>query len=334
MSVAIVAWCRFQARTTALAVALGAQAHYISGSSSGRAKLFLPVRYLGHAARMWLFLRQLSPRTLIVITAPVFAPLVGWLWCAIHRRHLVIDCHPGALHSQLWRWARPIHRWLFCHAQVVLVHTEDDERLVSAWGAHALFLPDDLAHQRQAMPQPQRTRPSVLVAGVLDPDEPVVELLAAATLIPDVQVRLTGNADRLPWKVRSAAPPNVVFLGYLPYGQFLGEMLAADVVAVFTTDPHVMSRAGQDAIGLGRPLVASRLPWLRGRFQDAALFCANEPAAMAQALKRALQDQASLAERSRHQQVVLRGWRERGLAQLRLELAELPSPSWAGLGRG
>jgi hypothetical protein len=92
------------------------------------------------------------------------------------------------------------------------------------------------------------------------------------------------------------------------------------VVGVFTSDPHVMSRAGQDAIGLGRPLVISDLPWLRNRFRDAAVFCANEPGAMAQALRRALSNQASLVERSRQLETILRATRERGLAQLKVRL--------------
>jgi len=88
-----------------------------------------------------------------------------------------------------------------------------------------------------------------------------------------------------------------------------------------------MSRAGQDAIGLGRPLVISDLPWLRNRFRGAALFCANEPAAMAQALRRALLNQASLVLKSRQLETVLRATRERGLAQLKVRLeAEAVAP--------
>ena len=160
MNVLVVAWCQFQARTTALAAALGAEAHYINDAPFGRSKLLTPLRYLARGAHMWRLLQRTSPRTLIVITAPVFAPMVGWLWCALHRRRLVVDCHPGALHFRRWRWARSIHRPLLRRARLALVHTPDDERLVNSWGARALFLPDDLAHENQAFRQARRANRS------------------------------------------------------------------------------------------------------------------------------------------------------------------------------
>src|SRR5438128_5475631 len=184
MNVLVVAWCQFQARTTALAAALGAEAHYINDAPFGRSKLLTPLRYLARGAHMWRLLQRTSPRTLIVITAPVFAPMVGWLWCALHRRRLVVDCHPGALHFRRWRWARSIHRRLLRRARLALVHTPDDERLVNSWGARALFLPDDLAHENQAFRQARRANRSILVAGTFDPDEPIRALLAAAALVP------------------------------------------------------------------------------------------------------------------------------------------------------
>src|SRR5438270_1339008 len=274
MNVVVVAWCPFQARTSALARELGTEPHYVDDAPLGRSLPLTPLRYLARGLHMWRLLQRTDPRTLIVITAPVFAPLVGWLWCALHRRQLVVDCHPGVLHFRRWRWALPIHRRLFRHAGLVLVHTPDDERLVNSWGAPALFLPDDLALQSQALPMPRHTTtPSIVVAGTFDPDEPISALLAAAALVPDMELRLTGDPERLPAALRSSAPKNVTFLGYLAYDRFLGEMLAADAVAVFTTDPHVMSRAGQDAIGLGRPLVSSDRPWLRSRFAETAVLC-------------------------------------------------------------
>ncbi|TMD62411.1 MAG: glycosyltransferase family 4 protein, partial [Chloroflexi bacterium] len=298
----------------------------------GRSLPLTPLRYLARGLHMWRLLQRTDPRTLIVITAPVFAPLVGWLWCALHRRQLVVDCHPGVLHFRRWRWALPIHRRLFRHARLVLVHTPDDERLVNSWGAPALFLPDDLALQSQALPMPRHTTtPSIVVAGTFDPDEPISALLAAAALVPDMELRLTGDPERLPAALRSSAPKNVTFLGYLAYDRFLGEMLAADAVAVFTTDPHVMSRAGQDAIGLGRPLVSSDRPWLRSRFAETAVLCENEPEAIARALQEALRQQVSLAQRSRERALTLRAWRDHGLEQLKLAVSPLSLPSRRGV---
>ena len=101
--------------------------------------------------------------------------------------------------------------------------------------------------------------------------------------MPEVEVLLTGDTNRVPARVRHTASANAVFTGWLPYSTFLGELLSADAVAVFSTDPHIMNRAAFESVGLGRPLVLSDHAGLRERFGAAALFAPNRPAAMADA---------------------------------------------------
>src|SRR5262249_26009213 len=108
--------------------------------------------------------------------------------------------------------------------------------------------------------------------------------------------------------------------GFLPYRTFLGEMRAAHVVAVFSTDPHIMNRAAFEAAGIGRPMVLSDLAGLRARFGNGALFSANRPEAMAAALRRALADLDRLAVRSRAMAEELRQQRVEALARLQAML--------------
>lgn len=182
------------------------------------------------------------------------------------------------------------------------------------WGP-ALVLPDDVADRNEAGPVSKHDSPSVLVAGSFDSNEPVAEAIAASALMPEFAMRFTGDPAELPSRLKGSAPANVAFTGYLPYGQFLGEMLAADVVAVFSTDPYIMNRAAFEAVGLGKPLVLSDLPGLRSRFGPAAVFCRNEPAAMADALRRAQQEKLVLAQRSQRLATRLRSEREESLAR-------------------
>lgn len=314
------AWCRFQPRTSALALALGGRGCFISGSRFANRGALLPLRYLSDARRTWRLLQQHNPGLVVAITPPVFAPLTAWLWCRLHRRLLVIDCHTDTFHSRKWRWALPLHRWLTHRARAVLLHTEEAEVLVRRWGSPAILLPDDLPEAREATAQPVGLLPRIVVAGALDAQEPVAEALDAAALLPGVEVRVTGDPNRIPPPVRRRVPANVVLTGYLPYGEFLGELLAADVVAAFSTDPHIMNRAAFEAVGLARALVLSDHAGLRARFGEAALYCTNKAAAMAQTLQRALDDRVRLAEESARAQARLRAQREEGLGQLRARL--------------
>ncbi len=197
------------------------------------------------------------------MTPPVVLPLLAWFWCRWTRTPLVIDCHTDTFHAPKWAWARPLLKRLFADCRAVLVHTEEAEGIAEAWGAPAMLLPDDVPDPGEAEQAARGSRPRVLVAGSLDAKEPVAEAIEAARRLSDCEVRFTGDVRALPVRLRATAPDNLVFTGYLPYRRFLGEMLAADVVAVFSADPHIMNRAAFEAAGLGRPLVLSDLAGLR-----------------------------------------------------------------------
>ena len=317
--VVAVAWDNYQGRTEALAEALGGRAWYIR--SRPQQKALLPVRYVVDSIRTWSLLRRHRPTVLIVITPPVVAPLVAWLWCLTHRCHLVVDCHTGAFHSWKWRWSARLLRPVCRRAAAALVHTIEDEELVEGWGARALLVPDDLPDERQASHALRVSGLRVVVAGSLDGNEPVAEAVEAARLAPEIEFRLTGDEHRVPLPIRHGAPDNATFTGWLDYPTFLGELLAADVVAVFSTDPHIMNRAAFEAVGLGRPLVLSDLPGLRSRFGDAALFATNDPRSMAGAVRQALGMQDELAARSTALQARLAAQHEQGLARLKAVVA-------------
>jgi glycosyltransferase involved in cell wall biosynthesis len=318
----VVAWATFQPRTRSLAAALEGRPVFIS---SGLGRALPPIRYAQAAVQTWRLLRRESPERVLVVTPPVFAPLVCWLWCAMRRRQLVIDCHTGTLGSTKWGWADPLHRWLMRRATMTLLHTDELRALVGGWGAPALLFPDDLPEASEAAAQPAPRRETVLVAGSFDGNEPVAAVVEAARLLPETELRLTGDPELLPPGVKESAPPNVVFTGFLPYPAFLGELMAAHVVAAFSTDPEIMNRAAFEAVGLGRPLVLSDLPGLRRRFGAAAVFAANRPEEMAAALREGLDHRQELEGRSESLAVELRSQRADALSvlQRRLELGEV-----------
>ena len=313
--IAAIAWDNYQGRTQALASTLGGTAWYLRSRPTQR-QLVL-IRYLVDGIKMWRLLEAHRPRVLLTISPPLLPPLIGWLWCSTHECLLIIDCHTGTLHSRRWRWLTWLLKPACRSAVATLVHTTGDEELILGWKAQAILVPDELPDPGLAELVPPKTHPCVVVAGSLDGNEPVAATVAAARLVPEIELRLTGRPDLVAAAVRRDAPPNVVFTGWLRYPKFLGELCAADAVAVLSTDPHIMNRAAFETIGLGRPLLLSDLPGLRARFGPAAIFTANEPQAIAHALRQALAQREDLARRSVELRSQLAIQHEEALARLR-----------------
>jgi glycosyltransferase involved in cell wall biosynthesis len=310
------AWCEFQPRTQALARTLGGEAHFII---AGRrlARGLLPIRYVIDASATWRLLDRRDPGVVIAVSPPFLAPMVAWLWCGAHRRTLVIDCHTDAFSGSHWGWTKPIHRWLARRCAAVTLHTAAARDEVAGWGTPALLLPDDLPDSAEAAAASTPAGPMVLVAGGLDSEEPVAATLAAARLMPEVEFRLTGDPRRLGDGIVAGAPENAHFTGWLDYPKFLGQVQVADVVAALTHDAGIMNRAAYEAVGLGKPIVLSNSPGRRERFGAVAVFTANTPAAIASAVRQALEEKAELGERSRGLRAELAADHEQGIATLR-----------------
>src|SRR5215469_11502644 len=192
-----VAWAAQQPRTSGLASALRGEAVFVT-SPLPRRQVTAPLRYAWCAVRTWRLLERRQPSCVVVIAPPVVAPIVAAVWCRLRRRPLVVDCHTGTFHSRRWAWARPLYRQLLPHCRAVLAHTDEALALVRSWGAPGLLLPDDVPGAADASEPRPSHEVAVLVAGSLDENEPVAEALAAAALLPDVSVRVTGDPALVP----------------------------------------------------------------------------------------------------------------------------------------
>lgn len=322
----VLAWVDFQARSQALAEAMGGRVRFVTRSASMRRPYLLPLRYVVNAVETWRLLSRERPHTVIVITPPVFAPLVAWAWCRLNGARIAMDCHTAAFDHK-WAWTRPIHRWLAARMAAVMGHTDDAVSVMRAWTPTALLLPDDVPDGSavnaglypRATHAPARGR--VVIAGGLNAEEPVVESIEAARLLPDVEFLFTGDPDNVSADVVSGAPSNAIFTGWLQYPRFLAALANSDVVATFSVGPHMMNRAAFEAVGLGRALVLSDYPGLRSRFGDAAVYCPNDPAAMAAAIDCALRDRPRLEQLSEATGVRLQASRDAALRWLKVLVA-------------
>ncbi len=154
-------------------------------------------------------------------------------------------------------------------------------------------------------------RPLVVYTGGLLAWKGVDLLVDAAAELPDAEVAIVGgmDADVARLRERAAGRRNVRLLGFRPPGEVPAWVAAADVgVVPNRSHPAISARYTSplkvfEAMAVGLPLVASDLPSLREVLgEDAVYFAPDDAAALAAALRRALDDaelRARISERLR-----------------------------------
>jgi glycosyltransferase involved in cell wall biosynthesis len=176
--------------------------------------------------------------------------------------------------------------------------------------------PDAAAGRPERLPDRPPDGRTVVYAGQLYPWKGVGTLIRALPLLPDVRLKIVGGLaadDPHAAALRTLAQQlgverRIDFIGFLPHAR-VAEAIASGAAAVVPLPDNPMARFFTSPLKLfeymaaGLPIVASDLPALREVLADdrnSLLVPPDDPAALAAALRRLLDDEA-LAERLRAQ---------------------------------
>jgi hypothetical protein len=133
-------------------------------------------------------------------------------------------------------------------------------------------------------------------------DEPVTDLMAAAALVPEMTMVLTGRPPR---EVVEAAPANVQFTGWLERPEYESLLAGSAGVVCLTDRDQTMQMGAYEGAEHGVPLLLSDRQVLRECFPEGALFLRDhEPKTIAEGLRSLIAQAVALrseAERTRRQ---------------------------------
>jgi glycosyltransferase involved in cell wall biosynthesis len=214
---------------------------------------------------------------------------------------VVIDSHPVAFAfdgSPFDRVMLPLLRLLASRVDACLVTTDELREQVQRWGGSGLVFHEAPPEWSADGPRPKVEPGSVLFVSTFAPDEPLVEVLGAARLLPNVRFRITGDLRRLSPGVRQLAPGNVEWLGYLTGDSYPGALRQAQVVLTLTERRQSVPRSAYEAVYAERPLVTTDWPHMAELFPH-AMRVTNNANSIAQGLRRALASNGELQEAAR-----------------------------------
>jgi glycosyltransferase involved in cell wall biosynthesis len=270
-------------RSQAFARELGIDVSFISATSR-RGRLVAPYRYVVQGLRtLWILFRR-RPRIVFVQSPPSVAVIVVWFYAWLAGARFVVDAHSCAMRSVYWTRPRWLYRRLARRAAATIVTSEHYAGSLRDQGGTSLVIRDVPTTFPTDPTFPVDGRFNVMVVNSFGPDEPLDEIVRAASELDDVVFYVTGDGSRAGRKVPSA-PANVRFTGFLPEASYHALMAASQAVMCLTTHDHTMQRGACEALWMGKPIITSKWPLLQDYFDRGTVHVDNTAAGIQRAVR-------------------------------------------------
>jgi len=292
-----IAWVPFQRRAQSLASSFDLNVRYYHYNWGERGRLFRLFSWFAKSLATIRDLFKYKPDYVFIQLAPTPLLYTTALYCFFTRCCYIPDCHNTMLydaHNIHWPFAKTLLR----RAHLLLVHNEDVK-------AHADKLDIPSSILRDPLPKMMVENTVNEVAGIklseetyiivpcsMAEDEPLDELFSAIELVPEALFVVTWFYDRLPSELRSRAPKNLRFTGFLEEPDFNALYAGANAAVVLTTREGTQPSGASEAIALGVPLVVSDIGTTRYLYKDKPVFVNNNAASIASGVRIALSDYA------------------------------------------
>jgi glycosyltransferase involved in cell wall biosynthesis len=286
--VSFIAWAEDSGRAREVAAALGGEACTLYRLRIVW-KPLVPLRYLLNAINTCTYLLSRRPRAVIVTNPPIFPGLIALLYCTVTKTPLLLDSHPSAFgDAPAGKQAAGAHAWLARRAATTMVTGPELAKIVTAWGGRADIVHEAPPAYRAALAQPLSGRPRIVYIGRFAGDEPIAEVVAAARLVPEADVLVTGDVRKCPAPLLRSAPANVIFTGFLEGEDYDRALEQADVIMVLTGHPLAVNRGACEAVYFERPLIISDQPGMTPLFPY-AISVSNGAAGIARGIQLAIE---------------------------------------------
>lgn len=198
------------------------------------------------------------------------------------RARTVGDFHNAGVHPPVAGFLVP---WMVRTNDLTIVSNDNLRQVIEKMGGQAMAIPDPLPEMHATDRTPTQGFFDVFFVCSWASDEPIVEVMRAATLLekshPDVRIAISGRPklERVGWQ--GPVPSNVELTGFLSEADFDARLGSCHAILDLTTRDDCMVCGAYEATSVGVPMILSDNPPTRGYFDGGALFTDNSAADIA-----------------------------------------------------
>lgn len=253
------------------------------------------LRYFRSIKRTLSTLKKEKPEILFVQNPSMVLAFVACIYGVITKTAVVVDRHTTFQLNRKVRMTprnilfRFFHRYTIRTANLTVVTNRYLADIVDGLGGRSFILQDKLPEIPCTEEITLKAKKNVLLIGSFGKDEPVKEVLMAMSdpLFADVNLYVSGNYKKLDDSVRTIAPSNVSFTGFLEENDFFNLIWAVDAIMVLTTSEYTMLCGCYEAVSTKKPLITSNKNVLEDYFEG-AVFVDNTTDGIRDGLKQVL----------------------------------------------
>jgi len=254
----------------------------------------VPIRHATQFLQTLAVLESRRPEFIISHHTQPFCSLAAVVYCSVSGARCVTDCHNGPFQERIWQLPpiKMLNRFIFEQADLNLVHNLGMLELVErelGLGERFSVLWDVVPDPTAAPRKPEGAWSNdVMAICSWSSDEPMDVIFAAARRLPDVGFHITGRPSGAHADLMNDAPDNVHLTGFLDDDDYDALLAGVDAALVLSTRDAVLTRASQETIAAGTPLVTSDTATARDYLSGGTVFVENEPESIAEGIRGAL----------------------------------------------
>jgi glycosyltransferase involved in cell wall biosynthesis len=268
-----------------------------------KTKIHVPLEYVKLFVKTLAILKKDNPQIIICQLPPIFCALSAFVYRYLMspKCEIVIDMHTAAF-DKPWSYLKSLNNWIMKRTYVIIVSNSElkEQDVPPDYRQKTIVLEDMIpnfqttkemkydsteirtkrAKSQHGLGQGQderynETSCKIAVICSFSSDEPLEEVLNAASSLPGITFYLTHNTLRAKKQLVEKKTDNVIFTGFLEYNDYLSLLAEVDAIIVLTNRDKTMLCGAYETVALQKPLITSNFEPLKRYFYKGAIFVDN-----------------------------------------------------------